>query len=131
MEQDKITLLAKSSSGDGIYQVDFIFENDRMSIHCNCPTGWFGKFCKHKMSFLKGNDYYLYTEIEDDDDQYDHLDYVSRWAQRSEYLDYIIKMRKLQKVFDEAEANLNAVKRQLAKAMKKGLKKYQKGEHYG
>jgi len=118
-EMEKITILANSSKGETTYSVDFIFEDDRMSIRCSCPAGRFGKFCKHKMSFLKGNDYYLH-----DDEQYDQLEKIHAWAQKSEYFDYIVKMSKAQRVVDEAESKLKAVKKETGLVMRRGLRRW-------
>ena len=118
---DKTTILAKSESSDTVYSVDFLFTNDRhhMSIHCNCPAGRFGKFCKHKMAFIQGDDRYLH-----DDEQYDQLRYIADWIQKSKYLDLIFKRSPLKKAFKEAENNLKLLDREIGKAMKEGLELY-------
>lgn len=126
---DKVTIFAKSSSSDAVYSVDFIFKNNRnhMAIHCNCPAGRFGKFCKHKMSFIQGDYRYLY-----DDDQYDQLVYIADWVQKSQYLDLIFKRSPLKQALREAEYKLEEIKEkirpinnEIAKAMKKGLDLYE------
>lgn len=113
----KITLLAKSSSGAGPYPVEFIFENNTMSIHCGCPAGKWGKFCKHKIRMLQGDYDILY-----DDDQGNQLDKITDWIQGSEFLDLIFERGKLEKVLKETQNNLNAVKKKMAEAMKNGIK---------
>jgi len=112
----KITLLAKSSSGDKPYNVDFVFEKERLMIKCNCPAGKFGKFCKHKWGLLKGNYDLLFDEDQDDD-----LDQINDWIQDSQYLDLIIEMSKAQKILDNAQDDLNKIKKKIAASMKKGL----------
>ena len=50
----KYELLAKSS-GEEPYQVVFIFDEENLSITCNCKAGAFGKLCKHKTALLTGD----------------------------------------------------------------------------
>lgn len=114
----KITLLAKSSSRDEPYKVDFVFDKDKLMIKCNCPAGRFGKFCKHKWGLIKGNYDMLYEE-----DQDDRLDKINDWIQNSQYLDLIFEMSKAQKRLDEAQEVLNKIKKKAAASMKKGLNK--------
>lgn len=113
---DDITFLAKSSSGEGPYKVDFINEQGRLIIKCNCPAGRFGKLCKHKMRLVKG-DY----EILFDENQAEQLDQIQDIIQKSEYLPLIINISKAEKVIREAEKGLREAKKQVAKAMKNGL----------
>ena len=114
----KNTLLAKSSGGDIPYKVDFIFDNNRLIIKCNCPAGRFGKFCKHKWGLVKGNYDLLYDENQDE-----QLDKINDWIQNSQYLDLIFEMSKAQKRLDEAQEDLNIIKKKVASSMKKGLDK--------
>ena len=113
---EKLRIYAKSSEGDKRYSVDFIFEDNRMAVKCDCPAGRFGKFCKHKFAFLKGNDSWLA-----DEEQYDALNKIADWAQKSDYLDYIINMSKLQQVIDQAESEMKTMRNQMGKAMKQGV----------
>jgi len=112
----KTTLFAKSSGGDTPYKVDFIFDNDRLIIKCNCPAGRFGKFCKHKWGLVKGNYDLLYDENQDE-----QLEKINDWIQSSQYLDLIFEMSKAQKKVDEAEENFKQIKKKAAAAMKNGL----------
>ena len=112
----KITLLAKSSSRDEPYTVDFINKEGRLLVKCNCPSGKFGKFCKHKIRLLKGDYEMLYDEEQDD-----QLDIISEQVQKSDYLDLIIELSKSEKAVSKAEEKLNGVKKKIARAMKTGL----------
>lgn len=50
------TIFAKSSSRpDSPYSVHFIINDGKLFIHCSCPAGVYGKLCKHKTSFIKGD----------------------------------------------------------------------------
>jgi len=116
---NNISIKAKSSSGKAPYMVQFIFESGTMKVKCNCPAGRFGNFCKHKFGLLRGNDYWLHDEY--DEDGYDNLQKIHAWVQKSDYLPLIIKGSKLQRAVDEAEAAMKGVRKDLATAMKKGL----------
>ena len=115
----EITILAKSSSKKGVhYSVNFLFDEDRLFVSCDCPAGRFRKFCKHKLAFIRGNDSYLYDEGQRDD-----LNKVADWVQKSGYLDYIIRISKAQRMLEEAEANLKKIHEELAQAFTRGVRK--------
>ena len=54
-----ITLKAKSSNGS-FYNVDFQQVAEGLSVHCECPAGEWGKFCKHKWQLLNGDEKMLF-----------------------------------------------------------------------
>ena len=113
----KITLLAKSSDGPEPYSVDFIFKNDKMSIHCSCPAGKWGKFCKHKIQMLQEN-----YDILSDEGQSNQLEEIADWIQKSEFLDLIFERSKLDGKLMEIQEKLNGVKKKMARMMKEGIK---------
>ena len=108
------TLLAKSSSGSEPYKVDFVVENNIMTVHCNCPAGRLGKFCKHKIRMLQGDYDVLY-----DDDQCDQLDKISDWIQKSDFLDLIFERSKFRTALREAEEKVNAIKKEMRPVQEK------------
>lgn len=57
------TIKAKSSSGDP-YNVDFLVQNGRLFVHCNCKAGTFGQLCKHKTELVAGDASRLFDEFE-------------------------------------------------------------------
>jgi len=59
----KITLKAKSSSGDP-YDVDFLIQNQKLYVQCNCKAGIYGQLCKHKTELIAGDDSRLFDESE-------------------------------------------------------------------
>ena len=59
----KISIKAKSSSGDP-YTVDFLIDDNNMSVHCNCQAGKFAQLCKHKSELIAGNQSRLFDESE-------------------------------------------------------------------
>jgi hypothetical protein len=58
-----ISLKAKSSSGS-FYSVDFIQAEEGLSVHCECPAGEWGKFCKHKWQLLNGDEKMLFDSAQ-------------------------------------------------------------------
>lgn len=44
-----------SSSSEEIYTVSFKFENDVVSINCNCKAGLVKMLCKHRLNLLGGD----------------------------------------------------------------------------
>lgn len=54
-----ISLKANSSSGS-FYNVEFREAEEGLSIHCDCPAGEWGKFCKHKWQLLNGDEDMLF-----------------------------------------------------------------------
>ena len=59
----KISIKAKSSSGNP-YTVDFLIEESRLSVHCDCEAGKFGQLCKHKTELIAGEQSRLFDETE-------------------------------------------------------------------
>jgi hypothetical protein len=54
-----VLLKANSSSGS-FYNVEFREAEEGLSIHCDCPAGEWGKFCKHKWQLLNGDEDMLF-----------------------------------------------------------------------
>ncbi len=54
-----VLLKANSSSGS-FYNVEFREAEEGLSIHCDCPAGEWGKFCKHKWQLLNGDENMLF-----------------------------------------------------------------------
>lgn len=56
-----ITIFAKSSSQpESPYSVNFIIVDGMLRIRCSCPAGIHGQLCKHKTSFIEGDNKMLY-----------------------------------------------------------------------
>lgn len=54
MDTVNISIKAKSS-GVEPYTVDFIIQDKKMIVACNCPAGEWGKLCKHKTELISGD----------------------------------------------------------------------------
>ena len=76
----KITIQAKSSSGEYSYTVDFIKENELLTVFCSCPAGIFGKSCKHKLQLLLGN-----ASMLDSDSEEGKLEELKKWVDASSF----------------------------------------------
>ena len=61
-----LTLKAKSSSGS-FYDVYFRQVDEGLTVHCDCPAGEWGKFCKHKWQFLNGDESMLFDLSQSND----------------------------------------------------------------
>lgn len=58
----KIVVLLKSSSQPDPYEITVVVEAGALSIHCTCPAGKWGKYCKHKAAMVLGDAKYLYSD---------------------------------------------------------------------
>ena len=81
----KIRILAKSS-GSEPYNVDFILEDGKMKVFCNCQAGTFRDWCKHKYELLVGDVKRLY-----DPEQIKELKQVQEWVSTTGYQGMIEK----------------------------------------
>lgn len=122
---DRLVFLVKGDRSSKPYSVDITLKGNQMYVACNCPAGKFQKFCKHKIRLLQGDLGILY-----DDDQYDDLNRINDWIQKSDFLDLIFERSKFKKELREAEQRLDAVKKKMRpvekkmeQAMNEGIKK--------
>lgn len=97
-----VILKAKSSSGAS-YDVVFRQVEEGLTVHCDCPAGEWGKFCKHKWQLLNGNEKMLF-----DLSQLSDLETISQIAIE----------RGLGNLYAEVES-LEKIKKSLAKNQKK------------
>lgn len=111
----QIELKAKSSKPDNYYFVTFGYENDRLSVFCDCPAGKFGKFCKHKWQFLGGNTKMLFDESESG-----QLATVANWATERNYTE-------LYNGVEALEVEIKKLKKQIAGEKKAIERKFREG----
>ena len=52
---DQLNILAKNESGDDPFRVDFVLDEGKLRITCDCPDGRKGLVCSHKIR-LASND---------------------------------------------------------------------------
>lgn len=118
----EITLFAKSSSQPELpYSVDFIIGDGMLRIHCSCPAGSFGQLCKHKTSFIEGDDKMLF-----DISQKEILADVVSTIQASPIYDELSKFFKrkieIEKIQRELKKELKDMKLDLASKLKTGIR---------
>jgi hypothetical protein len=71
----KVTLLAKSSSGDP-YEVEFAVDGECVLVFCHCKAGMLQWMCKHKLGLILGDSTMLF-----DASQANLLAQVRSWPQ--------------------------------------------------
>jgi hypothetical protein len=71
-----ITLLAKSSSGNNPYKVEFVVDGQDLRVLCHCPAGLSEKVCKHVLALATANSEMLFGS-----DQNALFDKVKSWPQ--------------------------------------------------
>jgi hypothetical protein len=107
-----ILLKANSSSGS-FYNVEFREAEEGLSIHCDCPAGEWGKFCKHKWQLLNGDEDMLF-----DSSQLNQLAAVHKIALErglSAFYKNIEELDMLKKSFiKEQKQEKNSVKKSLS-----------------
>ena len=107
-----ISLKANSSSGS-FYNVEFREAEEGLSIHCNCPAGEWGKFCKHKWQFLNGDKDMLF-----DSSQLDQLAAIHKIALERGLKDFYKKMEELEtlkkSLIKEQKQEKSSVKKSLS-----------------
>ena len=109
------TLVVNSSSGAGSYLVNVIYDGSNVSLHCDCPAGKLGKFCKHKFGIISGE-----FTILTDKNQLSELDKIQEWVQKTTIFNLLNQFNDAESQIQKAQINLNQIKKKLEKAMKDG-----------
>jgi uncharacterized Zn finger protein len=110
-------ILVKSSSRIDPYEVLVASNEGGLSIYCNCPAGEWGKYCKHKMALVLGDEKILY-----DNHQIDNFNKVSKLIQESNYPVLIAELQDSEKKLEVAKKTVQSSKDKIAHLMKEGLK---------
>ncbi len=55
MKYESISVGVMSSDGFNVYKVEFIRDNGKLGVACDCAAGARGKVCKHKLGLLMSN----------------------------------------------------------------------------
>lgn len=114
----KILLLLASSSREEPYEVTVSQTEEFLAIHCSCPAGEWGKYCKHKTAVVKDDESALFGDGQ-----------AESWAKACEW----VADSKLSLLFDEiaeaekkvaaATTHAKKVKDKVAKAMNEGIER--------
>lgn len=112
----KLTIKAKSSSGEP-YNVDFLVQNGRLSVHCNCKAGTFGQLCKHKTELIAGDESRLFDVSEEQ--KLTKLTSIISKAPEVQSIAGIIADS--EKVIRREQAKLKTLKKQFATRLQEGI----------
>ena len=112
----KLTILAKSS-GTEPYTVEFLVDNNRLSVHCDCQAGRFGKNCKHKTELLAGDATRLFDESD-----VGKLEQLAIIVGRAPDIERMAQeIAELDKLVRSQQAQLKKAKSHLEQALKAGI----------
>lgn len=115
----KIKLYARSSSRDEPYSVDFINEQGRIFIYCDCPAGEpaHGQgLCKHKLKLSCGDSSMLF-----DKNQINELNQVCEWIKDSELIRAIDELNNTENEVEQIKKRIKKIKGKIAHSMKEGI----------
>ncbi len=112
----KLTIKAKSSSGEP-YNVDFLVQNGRLSVHCNCKAGTFGQLCKHKTELIAGDESRLFDVSEEQ--KLTKLTSIISKAPEVQSIAGVIADS--EKVIRREQAKLKTLKKQFATRLQEGI----------
>ena len=112
----EIKLNAKSSDGQTSYEVQFVRESGKLSVFCSCPAGEFGKYCKHKLSFLSGESTLL-TDTSD----VNSISAVQEWVRESGYPSLLAEIDLAETEVKKAQSRVQDLKKKVERAMREGI----------
>lgn len=105
----------RSSDGVTTYAVEFSLESGKLRVHCGCPAGVLGKWCKHKMQLISGDVSSVLGFGAAD------MDEVLGWIRDSEFPRLLDKMKLAEDEMQAAKTKMDNVKKALEKAAQKGV----------
>jgi uncharacterized Zn finger protein len=108
-EKERIEILAKSSSSDIPYTVEWHLEENKISVFCSCPAGDNRMLCKHVRKIIAGDDSILY-----DKSQKDELEKISNYLQKTQIPLLLSEIVKNEDLLERAKANMERAKKALA-----------------
>jgi hypothetical protein len=111
----KITLLAKSSSGEP-YKVEFSTSDSDLKIFCHCQAGVLHRMCKHKQAFIDGNATMLF-----DPNQLAQLSEIHSWPEFKNLLKKFEGYSKQLAEIESAKRQLDKTEKQIKAELGKGL----------
>lgn len=117
-----ITIFAKSSSNpESPYRVNFIVADGMLSIHCSCPAGIYGQLCKHKTSFIEGDNRMLF-DISQKEILADIVSTIQVSPTYDELSKYFKRKIEIEKIQRELKKELKDMKLDLASKLKTGIR---------
>ena len=112
----KFTFKAKSNSGDP-YTVEFLIENNFLTVFCNCQAGKFRQLCKHKTELIAGDHSRLFDESE-----ISKLKELENIISKAPELGNIAsQIAESEKIIRKEQTKVKKVKKEFATKLKEGI----------
>ena len=111
-----IVILVTSSSRDEPYEVNVSHSVNTLTIHCTCPAGEWGKYCKHKAAVVHGDESALFG-----DGQSLNLAKAGQWITASNLPSLFEEIVVAETELAAATARAKKAKARTAKAMREGI----------
>jgi uncharacterized Zn finger protein len=112
MGMKKVEILAKSSSSDTPYTVEWHLEENKISAFCSCPAGDNRMLCKHVRKIIAGDNSILY-----DKNQKKEMEAIRHHLKDTEIPLLLSELEKNESVLEEAKRNVEGAKRNLSKVI--------------
>ncbi len=112
----KMTLKAKSSTGEP-YNVDFLVQNGKLFVQCNCKAGIFGQLCKHKTELIAGDASRLFDVSE----KQKLTELTSIISKTPEVLSLAGSIAASEKLIQREQAKLKTLKKQFGDKLQEGI----------
>ena len=117
----EIALKARSSSRPEPYLVVFVWNNETLSVSCDCPAGEVGQLCKHKLALLQNDASMLYNPNQKDD-----LAKAFKWVQTTSFSSLLNELKETERQTEQTIANakkqLASLKQKVGRLIREGLK---------
>lgn len=106
----------QSSDGVTSYDIELSLESGRLRVHCGCPAGVLGKWCKHKMHLLTGDISGVLGDFVPAD-----MDEALAWIKQSEFPRLLDEMKFAENEMLTAKKRMDNARKSLEKAAQKGV----------
>ena len=104
-----------SSSGEP-YDVHFEFSDNKFKVHCNCPSGIYGKLCKHKTGLLSGDSSLLFNKTD-----HEILEQINEIIKKSKYTEIMSSYNIIKKEIEAVQKKEKKLKEQIEHSLKTGI----------
>ena len=108
----KLEILAKSSSSDTPYTVEWYLEGNKASAFCSCPAGDNRKLCKHVKQIIAGDGSILY-----DENQKNELEAIRNHLSKTAIPLLLSELEKSESLLEEAKRDVEKAKKNLGNAI--------------
>lgn len=105
-----------SSDGVTTYILEFSDDTQKLYVYCNCPAGKLGKWCKHKLKLISGDDSMLVGSSK----LADFIE-VRNLIKNTKFQQLLDTLKVAEEEIQLAKAKMNKAKKALEKASQNGL----------